>query len=305
MTDQSPSHLSGLAAISCAASGDGLLTGAARLAGVVGHPVRHSLSPRLHGAWIRALGLDAAYVPLPVAADGFERLVAGLRGGVFRGVNVTVPFKEAALHLADRATPAARDAGAANVLLFEDDGSITADNTDGTGLLHALYSQAPGWSPGLGPVTVIGAGGAARGAVAALAAAGATDIRVLNRTRARADALAALLPCKAHSWGEATEAFRDVRTVINATSSQLSGDHGLPIPPAGAVPVVVMDMVYKPLLTPYLAACRTAGHATVDGLEMLIGQARPSFAAFYGVTPPEIDIRRLLLAVLEPDGPGR
>jgi shikimate dehydrogenase len=293
MTDQKPSTV----------FEDGLLTGAARLAGVVGHPVRHSLSPRLHGAWIRALGLDAAYVPLAVGADGFERLVTGLRGGVFRGVNVTVPFKEVALHLADRATPAARNAGAANVLLFDDDGGVTADNTDGIGLLHALHSQAPGWHPTTGPVAVIGAGGAARGAVAALAAAGATDIRVLNRTRARADALAALLPCTAYSWGEATEAFRGARTVINATSGQLAGDYSLPIPPADASPVVVMDMVYKPLLTPYLAACRAAGHATVDGLEMLIGQARPSFTAFFGVEPPDIDSRALLLAVLEPDGP--
>ena len=282
---------------------EGLLSGEAMVAGVVGHPVRHSLSPRLHGAWIRALGLDAAYVPLEVGPHGFETVARALIGGSFRGMNVTLPFKEQALVLADAATDRARAAGAANVLVYRTDGTVLADNTDVEGLLYALRRQAPGWRADRGPVTVIGAGGAARGAVAALSAAGATDIRILNRTRARADALCALLPATAFGWDAAEAAFEGAGTVINATSGQLTADAplSLPLPPARAAGgVVVMDMVYKPLETPYLAACRALGHHTVDGLDMLIGQAVPAFEAFFGVAPPEIPVRELLLAAMYP-----
>ena len=280
---------------SCTPSRDGLLSGAARLAGVVGSPIRHSLSPRLHGAWIRALALDAVYAPLPVNPDDFDQAVPGLGRLGFRGINVTLPFKERALKLADSATERARQAGAANVLLFEPDGGVTADNTDGEGLLYALRRQAPGWRADLGPITILGAGGAARGAVAALAAAGATDIRILNRTRARADALTEVAPCAAFSWDRASTAFDGAVTVINATSGQLTGDAPLPLPPAGDPPIVVMDMVYKPLITPFLAAARSAGHRVVDGLDMLIGQAAPAFEAFFGAPPPPIDIRAVLM----------
>ena len=272
-----------------------LLTGAAQLAGVMGSPVSHSLSPRLHGAWIRALSLDAAYVPLPVRPDDFEQAVPVLGRLGWRGVNVTLPFKERALQLADTATTRARQAGAANVLLFDPEGGITADNTDGEGLLYALRRQAPGWRADDGPITILGAGGAARGAVAALAAAGATDIRILNRTRQRADALSALLPCAPFGWDSADAAFNGTRTVINATSGQLTGDAPLPVPPAGDAPVVVMDMVYKPLITPFLAAADAAGHTIVDGLDMLIGQAVPAFEAFFGAPAPRIDVRAILL----------
>jgi shikimate dehydrogenase len=277
---------------------DGLLTGAAMVAGVMGHPVRHSLSPRLHGAWIRALGLDAAYVPLDVGPMRFEAVARALSAGPFRGVNVTLPFKERALDLADDATDRARAAGAANVLIYGTGGSILADNTDGEGLLYALRRQAQGWRADLGAVTIIGAGGAARGAVTALAAAGAGEIRILNRTRARADSLCDLLPCTAFSWEDAVHAFDGTRTVINATSGQLTGDAPLPLPPADGVPRVVMDMVYRPLETPFLAACRALGHQTVDGLDMLIGQAVPAFEAFFGVAPPDIPARDLLLAAM-------
>ena len=280
---------------SCPPSRDGLLSGAARLAGVVGSPIRHSLSPRLHGAWIRALALDAVYAPLPVHPDDFDQTVPHLGRLGFRGINVTLPFKERALKLADSATERARRAGAANVLLFEPDGGVIADNTYGEGLLYALHRQAQGWRADLGPITILGAGGAARGAVAALAAAGATDIRILNRTRARADALTEAAPCTAFSWDRAAAAFDGAATVINATSGQLTGDAPLPLPPASDPPIVVMDMVYKPLITPFLAAARSAGHRVVDGLDMLIGQAAPAFEAFYGAPPPPIDIRAVLL----------
>jgi shikimate dehydrogenase len=279
------------------------LTGAAKIAGVVGQPITHSLSPRLHGAWLEALGLDGAYVPFSTDEKGFVRLVEGFRGGVIRGLNVTLPFKEAALHIADHVDLAARTAGAANVLIFHPDGGIEARNTDGVGMFHAFNLQAPDWRADHGPVTVLGAGGAARGAVAALVLAGAKDIRVLNRTLARAEQLCAVLPCQAFGWAKAQAAFDGAATVINATSGQLSGDGALPLPtgtaPAGAV---AMDMVYKPLRTPFLAAMSELGWTTVDGLDMLIGQARPSFAAFFGVEPPEdLDARALLLSALNGD----
>ncbi len=278
-----------------------LLSGAARLGGVVGSPIAHSLSPRLHGAWLAAMGLDAAYVPLAPTEDGFERLIEGLRGGVFAGLNVTLPFKERALHLADQADPSARMAGAANLLLFHKDGVIEARNTDGAGLLYALKRQAPHWSPDLGPVTILGAGGAARGAVAALSLAGARDIRILNRTESRADAIAALLPCRAFGWGSQEQAFDGAMTLINATSGQLTENSHLPLPAqASGKDAVAMDMVYTPLRTGFLADCEARGFATVDGLDMLIGQARPSFEAIFNrAVPDDIDIRALLLSALE------
>lgn len=278
------------------------LTGAAVVAGVAGSPVRHSLSPLLHNAWIAAAGLDAAYVPFAPPADGFTAFALGLRGGVIRGLNVTLPFKEAALALADRPSERARLAAAANLLIFEPDGTIVADNTDGLGLLGAFAAQAPGFDPSAGPVAILGAGGAARGAAAAFVQAGAPEVRIVNRTLARAEAVAAALGSrvKAFALPAAAEALAGALAVVNATSAGLDGDGVLDVPleaaPAGAV---VMDMVYKPLRTPLLARAESLGLRTVDGLEMLIRQAIPSFEAFFGRTvPAEVDVRRLALDVL-------
>ncbi|MBU2152420.1 MAG: shikimate dehydrogenase, partial [Alphaproteobacteria bacterium] len=166
-----------------------MITGRTVVAGVLGHPVAHSLSPVLHNAWLAAAGIDGVYVALAPTTETFAAFVQGQRGGgALRGVNVTVPFKEAALAAADAATDRARLAGAANLLLFDTDGRILADNTDGIGLLRAFEVQAPGFDPAAGPVVVLGAGGAARGAVAALLLAGAPEVRVLNRTAAKAQA---------------------------------------------------------------------------------------------------------------------
>lgn len=277
------------------------LTGAAKVAGVVGQPVKHSLSPRIHGAWIAAAGLDAAYVPFQPPAD-FAAFVAGLRGGAVRGLNVTLPYKEAALAAADRASAAARRAGAANLLSFAEDGTILADNTDGTGLLAAFARQAPGFSPRAGPVAILGAGGAARGAAAAFADAGCPDVRVVNRTLARAEQIAADLAGPVGAWplDRARDAFAGAAAVVNATSAGLDGEGLLAVPleatPAGCV---VMDMVYKPLVTPFLKAARDLGRPVVDGLAMLVGQAEPSFEAFFGQPPPpDVDVRGLCLEIL-------
>ena len=273
------------------------MTGAAIVAGVVGAPVTHSLSPLIHGAWLAAAGIDGAYVPFRPPQTGFERLVDGLRGGAVRGLNVTVPFKERALALADTVDASAQAAGAANLLLFADDGSLEARNTDGLGLLAALAEQAPHWSPSAAPVVILGAGGAAQGAAAALAGA---ELRIVNRSRERAEALAARVGGRVFGWDAIAEALDGAALVVNATTRGLNGVEPLdlrwpsPLPGAAA-----MDMVYSPLRTAFLDGAATAGWATVDGLAMLIGQARPSFEAFYGRPPPEeVDVRALCLAEL-------
>lgn len=271
------------------------ITGAAMVAGIIGRPVTHSLSPVLHNAWIAAAGLNAAYVPLAPTAEGFRALVEGLRGGVIRGVNVTIPFKEEALAVADEIGERARLAGASNLLLFLEDGTIVADNTDGLGMLGALEIQAPGFDPKAGPAVILGAGGAARGAAAALALAGAPEVRIVNRTLDRAEALARDIGGFVRAVDVA--ALHDANLIVNATSLGLGGGPGpdidLTAAPGGAV---VLDMVYKPLRTEFLERAEARGLRTVDGLEMLIRQAVPSFEAFFGVAPPaSVDVRALAL----------
>jgi shikimate dehydrogenase len=266
-------------------------------AGVVGNPIAHSLSPAIHNAWIAAAGLDAEYQPFLAPLDGFAGFIADLRDKGVRGVNVTIPFKEDALKLADNASNLARMAGAANVLTFGD-GGVRAFNTDGQGLLEALATQ--GFKASDGPAVILGAGGAARGAAAALVLAGSPQVRIVNRTRERAHALAASLGEKAIDYQRAEEAFADAAVIINATSLGLGGGEG-PYAPFECAPgsAVVMDMVYKPLVTDFLDKAAERGHPTVDGLAMLIGQARPSFEAFFGRRPPdEVDARAVALEAM-------
>ena len=258
------------------------------VAGVAGQPIAHSLSPLIHRAWIAAAGLDADYRAFgPADEDGFAALVAEGRAGALRGLNVTAPFKAAALALADAVSETARLCGSANLLVYEA-GEVRADSTDGTGLLAALAEQAPDLRLQGRPVLILGAGGAARAAAAALKAAGA-EVSVLNRTRERAERLAADLGIAVAG----PDAVAEAALVVNALS----------VPPeididALGDDAVLMDMTYRPLLTPFLAAGEARGLTTVDGLAMLIGQARPSFRAFFGAEPPAIDVRALALAAL-------
>jgi shikimate dehydrogenase len=216
---------------------------------------------------------------------------------------VTLPFKEAALSVAHEVGERAERAGAANLLIFNEDGSIVADNVDGLGLLGALAAQAPGFDPRSGPAVVMGAGGAARGAAAALVLAGAPEVRLVNRTLARAELVAGAVggATRAYSLDAAAAAFEDVTLVVNATSAGIASDDALDLPlegiPAGAV---MMDMTYSPLITPFLSRAKLLGHPIVDGLEMLVRQAGPSFEAFFGRVPPaEVDVRALCIAALE------
>jgi len=266
------------------------ITGAALLAGIVGQPVAHSLSPVIHNAWLEAGGVDGAYMPFaPKDADGFDALVAAGRAGLVQGLNVTAPFKEQAFALADEASAAAQATGSANILVF-DNGCVRADSSDGVGVLCALAEQAPGLKLKDAVVVMLGAGGAARAGAGALIEAGAS-IRILNRSRDRAEALAADLGASVSVADETALASADL--VINALSVQPTIDLSLLKPTA-----VVMDMTYKPVVTPFLAAARARGLTTVDGLAMLIGQAAPSFTALFRRPPPPLDLRALLLAHL-------
>jgi shikimate dehydrogenase len=258
------------------------------VAGVVGQPIAHSLSPLIHRAWIAAAGLDADYRAFgPEDGAGFRALTDDLRAGRLRGLNVTAPFKAAALALADAVSETARLCGSANLLVLED-GRLRADSTDGAGLLAALAEQAPALDVRGRPVLILGAGGAARAAAAALKEAGA-EVGVLNRTPARAGALAADLGVRVAT----PDAVGEAALVVNALSVPPEIDVG-----ALRHDAVLMDMTYRPPVTPFLAAGRARGLTTVDGLAMLIGQARPSFRALFGQEPPAIDVRRLALEAL-------
>lgn len=260
------------------------------LAGVIGWPIGHSASPVVHGHWLQRYGLRGAYVPLEVAAADLAGVIEMLPRAGFVGANVTIPHKEAALALATEATARAHRIGAANTLHFRD-GAVSADCTDGIGFVENLRDRCPAWDPAAGPVGLYGAGGAARAVLDALVQAGAPEIRITNRTRARAEALADAAPDRARvvDWAEAGKAAQDALLVVNTTSLGMVGqpafDLRLPRLPQGAL---ATDIVYTPLETPFLHAAALAGARTVDGLGMLLHQAVPGFEAWFGVRP-EVD----------------
>ncbi|WP_431282864.1 shikimate dehydrogenase [Humitalea sp. 24SJ18S-53] len=259
------------------------LTGAARLAGVLGWPVAHSRSPLLHGTWLDRHGIDGAYLPLPVAPAEFSVAVRGLMALGFRGANVTIPHKEAAYALCDERDAAAERAGAVNTMVFKD-GRIWGSNTDGWGFCESLREQAPAWRADAGPAVLLGAGGAARAIAARLLDEGCPRLVLVNRNLDRAMALAADL-------GGPIEVAVDpplagASLLVNTTSLGMHGEPPLiidlsPLP----THAVVADIVYVPLETPLLAAARARGLVGVDGLGMLLHQARPGFSAWFGVEP--------------------
>jgi shikimate dehydrogenase len=285
---------------------DGYLSGRTRLAGIMGWPVAHSLSPRLHGHWLRRHGIDGAYVPLPVLPERLEQALRALPALGFAGVNLTIPHKEAALSLVDRLTPAAARIGAVNTVVVEPDGTLSGDNTDGFGFIASLSESRVGWQATAGPAVVLGAGGAARAVAVALLDAGAPEVRLLNRTPDRAEALARELGGAIHAvaWAERNGALADAALLVNTTSL---GMHGQPPLVLGldALPrtALVTDVVYTPLITALLAVARARGNPVVDGLGMLLHQARPGFRAWFGVDPVvDEDLRAAVLAGLAATG---
>ncbi len=278
------------------------MTGRAKLAGVMGWPVSHSLSPVLHGHWLNSLGIDGAYVPLPVAPENFAEALNALAKMGFRGVNVTVPHKEAALAAVDAADALARRIGAVNTVIVGDDGKLTGTNTDGFGFLENLKEGAPGWNATAGPAVVLGAGGAARAVIVALIDAGAPEIKLVNRTHARANRLAEDLggPVTVHDWDDRAAILAGANLLVNTTTLGMTGKSPLEIS-LDVLPVdaVVNDIVYAPLETGLLAAARARGNPVVDGLGMLLHQARPGFEAWFGTAPQVTpDLRAHILAHL-------
>ncbi len=265
-----------------------VISGKARVAGVMGWPVGHSRSPRLHGHWLREHAIDGAYVPLAVSPERLGDAVRGLGALGLRGCNVTVPHKEAVIPLLDRIDATARATGAVNTIVVEADGTLSGSNTDVFGFMENLREGAPDWRPAGTVAVVVGAGGAARAVAWALREAGATEVRVVNRTHDRAARLAADIggPVHAVAWAEREAVLDGAGLLVNTTTQGMEGQARLDLR-LDALPrtAIVNDIVYVPLATPLLADAAARGNPVVDGLGMLLHQARPGFAAWFGAEP--------------------
>ncbi len=258
------------------------------LAGIMGWPVKHSRSPKLHNYWLAEHGLAGSYVALPVEPSQLERALRGLPGNNFSGVNLTIPHKEAAMAFVDRVDDIARKVGAINTVKVEADGSLSATNTDVFGYVASIEEADPSWRADAGPVVVLGAGGAARAILVGLIEKGAKEIRLTNRTAQRADDLAREFGgvIRTVPWSARADALAGAAMLVNTTSQGMVGQPPLDIEleklPKTAL---VSDAVYVPLETALLAAARARGNRTVDGLGMLLHQARPAFQAWFGIMP--------------------
>ena len=259
-----------------------------KLAGVMGWPVAHSRSPILHNHWIGELGLRGAYVLLPVQPEQLETALRALPALGFAGCNLTIPHKVAALSIVDRLDPVAKRIGAVNTVVVEPNGTLTGLNTDAFGFIQSLLEAQPYWQADRGPVTVLGAGGAARAILAGLIDHGATEIRLANRSPEKAIAMANEFGKQVHAvaWSERSEALRGASLLVNTTNQGMHGQEALDLNldtlPTDAL---VCDIIYVPLETPLLQRARERGNPTVNGLGMLIHQARPGFEAWFGAMP--------------------
>ena len=261
------------------------------LAGVIGSPIAHSKSPRLHRHWLAKYGIAGDYVPLHVEKNDLREVLRALPKMGFVGANVTIPHKVAVLDIADQVSDRATLIGAANTLIFHEDGKIIADNTDGYGFLANLKQGAPGWRPDLGPAAVLGAGGAARAVIVSLLDAGVPEILLANRTRTKADVLRSEFGSRVRvfEWVQAGNMIEAATTVVNTTSLGMVGSPELRVPLDGLQPrTVVTDLVYNPLRTHLLDETEKAGCTVVDGLGMLLHQGVPGFERWFGVRP-EVD----------------
>ncbi|MDQ1437106.1 MAG: shikimate dehydrogenase [Acidimicrobiaceae bacterium] len=261
-----------------------MLSAATRVAAVIGRPIRHSLSPALYNAAFDALGLDWAFLAFDVAEGDGEAAVTSMRTLGIEGMSVTMPHKEAAARAVDRLSPAARDLGAVNSVLLRA-GELVGENTDGAGLLDALRRDE-GFDPAGARCLVLGAGGAARAVVRALGQGGAADVAVFGRTRARAEAAAALA---GEGVGRAVDDPADVEydVLVNATPVGMPDSPGMPVPVESLRPgTLIVDLIYHPPVTPLLEAARAQGAVAVNGLGMLIHQAAHQFRLWTGEDPP-------------------
>lgn len=286
------------------------ISGRAKIAGVAGWPVAHSRSPRLHNYWLARHGIDGAYLPFAIPPDKLKEALQALPVLGIAGMNLTLPHKQQAMALLDEIDDEARQIGAVNTIWVDENQRLLGTNTDAYGFWQALVSTYPGWRADTGPAVVVGAGGAARAVIVALRTAGVPEIRLVNRTGARAEELIATLGGSRSepgarrlvqkSWEDREAALRDASLIVNTTNLGMSGQMPLPLTldnaPAHAL---VYDIVYVPLETPLLQAARARGLATLDGLGMLLHQARAGFSRWFGVEPTVDDaLRQHVLADL-------
>jgi shikimate dehydrogenase len=269
------------------------------LAGVMGWPVAQSRSPIMHNYWIEKYNINGRYVPLPVAPGGVTDAVRGMRALGFRGCNVTMPHKQSVMPLLDRIDDTAKRMGAVNCIVINADGTMSGTNNDGNGYFYSLLDTAPGFKADAGPIAILGAGGAARAVLVALIERGAREIRLINRTFERAEQIAAELggPIKAYPWERRSDLIGDVALLTNATNQGMTGKPALDIS-LDRLPqqALVSDLIYVPPETPFLKTARARGNVTVNGLGMLLHQARPAFKAWFGVMP---DVTADLRATIE------
>ena len=257
-------------------------------AGVMGWPVSHSRSPLIHNHWIHKHHLSGAYGLFPVEPGQLQTAIRGLKALGIAGCNITIPHKVSAMQLVDWVNLLAQRIGAINTIVVQADGSLHGYNNDGFGYIQSLLEAQPNWQANAGPAVVIGAGGAARAIVVALIDAGATEVRVINRTRSKADEFAQEFgpSVKSVSWDSRQDALPDASLLVNTTSQGMHGHPPLDLSLANlSKQALVSDAVYIPLETPLLKEARLRGNRTVNGLGMLIHQARPAFQAWFGVLP--------------------
>jgi len=258
------------------------------LAGVMGWPIAHSRSPVIHGHWIEQLGMRGAYVPLAVNPVNLPEALQGLSALGFAGCNLTLPHKVDALTCIAELDHVARQIGAVNTVVVQADGSLRGTNTDAFGYIQSLREAQPGWQADIGPAVVLGAGGAARAIVWALADAGVKEIRLFNRSPDKAHEMARQFgsPVKALAWEQRHDALADAGLLVNTTTQGMQGQAALDID-LSALPqtALVSDIVYTPLETDLLLRAKLRGNSVVNGLGMLLHQARPGFEAWFGVMP--------------------
>ncbi len=259
-----------------------------KLAGVMGWPVAHSRSPVIHNHWIAQHGLHGAYVLLPVQPAQLAQALRALPVLGFAGCNLTIPHKVAALQLVDQVEPQAARIGAVNTIVVTPDGSLIGRNTDGFGYIESVLEAQPDWRADSGPAVVVGAGGASRAVIAGLIDRGTAEIRLTNRSWAKAHDMAQEFggPVVAVPWAQRHDALAGAALLVNTTNQGMHGEPDLNLSldllPLNAL---VSDIIYVPLETPLLATARQRGNPTVNGLGMLLHQARPAFESWFGVSP--------------------
>ncbi|MCP3472298.1 shikimate dehydrogenase [Bradyrhizobium sp. CCGUVB1N3] len=258
------------------------------LAGVIGMPVAHSRSPVIHNYWLNAHGIRGVYVPLAVQPERLKDALPGLVALGFRGCNVTMPHKQTAMALLSRVNDTARRIGAVNTIVVEEDGTLSGFNNDGNGFVQSLRDARTDWRADEGPILLLGAGGASRAVVVALLENGAREILIANRTADKAEALAKEFGAylRTVAWAERSAAVADKALVVNCTDRGMVGKDALEIDLSRLKPsTLVADLIYTPLETPFLAEAGARGCKTVNGLGLLLNQARLAFKAWFGVMP--------------------